>query len=679
MEQIKYNGIIYNVFSEGENPSHPRPCIARNDNGEIPLRNQKDIVVEFLKANGKDVTDRAEKTIYYYINKLLQILKNPNAIKKIGEHAPGISNINYENMFNFIRDYPGKLYGRSNSVQQLLSEGKITQKDADEISEIECHGRQATSDLKILAKEFSRNYYEWSGQSLAQFHKNKFSKQNNTVATKSQVRDYLWYQLINENYKSQPFSLSIFIERTEKNQRARVCIEMNNNEYKNATNPTSKGYDAEVADKIQKAKERFDGLKDQRLSSDLSIVSGSNENGDINVLNEPPVDTNQKIQISKIVERANGKNSSYYTEELLKGFRLLMPYYDYVIGKTNSIKEMTIDIKEKGNQSMIEEIKPKLNMIFFGPPGTGKTYNSKQYAVKVCGGDLSDYESEYDRLVNEGRVVFTTFHQSYGYEDFIEGIKPKTANGSISYNLEDGIFKKFCKKAAEDNEARPYVFIIDEINRGNISKVFGELITLIEDDKRAGNKNEMEVTLPSGDKFSVPNNVYILGTMNTADRSIAMMDTALRRRFDFVEMMPKPDIVDVNVEGISIKEMLTKMNQRIEVLFDREHTIGHAFFTTLTNDSTVDELALIFKNKIIPLLQEYFYEDYSKIQLVLGDNAKNDGFKFIKDEVADNDVFMGSPDLELPEKKYTINEDAFNHVESYLGIYRKSDEINNND
>ncbi len=319
-----------------------------------------------------------------------------------------------------------------------------------------------------------------------------------------------------------------------------------------------------------------------------------------------------------------------------------------------------------------------LNQILFGPPGTGKTYNTKKYAVSICGGDLSDYESEYDRLVNEGRVVFTTFHQSYGYEDFIEGIKPKTENGIITYSLEDGIFKKFCKKATEDNERIPYVFIIDEINRGNISKIFGELITLIEDTKREGNSDEMKATLPSGQEFSVPNNVYILGTMNTADRSIAMMDTALRRRFSFVEMMPRPEIVDVTVKGISIKEMLEKINERIEALFDREHTIGHAFFTSLANTSTVDDLAEIFKNRIIPLLKEYFYEDYFKIQLVLGDNAKKDDkFKFIKDEEISDDVFMGDPDLDLTKKKYTINNDAFDCMESYLGIYRKLDETNN--
>ncbi|MBK5263114.1 MAG: AAA family ATPase, partial [Peptostreptococcaceae bacterium] len=175
-----------------------------------------------------------------------------------------------------------------------------------------------------------------------------------------------------------------------------------------------------------------------------------------------------------------------------------------------------------------------------------------------------------------------------------------------------------------------YVFIIDEINRGNISKIFGELITLIECTKRLGAEEAMTATLPYSPKpFGVPSNVYVLGTMNTADRSIALMDTALRRRFEFIEMMPKAEILSgIQVGAINIKKMLETMNERIEYLYDREHTIGHSYFLRLTNDLTLKNLSVIFKNSIIPLLQEYFYEDYSKIQLVLGDNGKDDEFKF---------------------------------------------------
>jgi 5-methylcytosine-specific restriction protein B len=223
------------------------------------------------------------------------------------------------------------------------------------------------------------------------------------------------------------------------------------------------------------------------------------------------------------------------------------------------------------------------------------------------------------------------------------------------------------------------VFIIDEINRGNISKIFGELITLIEQTKRIGAKEEMTVTLPySPDKaFGVPKNVYIIGTMNTADRSIMMMDTALRRRFSFVEMMPESDVlrnigadqVSVDGETLDVAKMLDIINRRIEYLYDREHTIGHAFFTGLKKNSDIETLAGIFENSVIPLLQEYFYEDYSKIQLVLGDNNKmgdNKQYQFIRDDRLDiNEVFSGMPEEDLPENKYTIQREAFRKLESY--------------
>ena len=193
--------------------------------------------------------------------------------------------------------------------------------------------------------------------------------------------------------------------------------------------------------------------------------------------------------------------------------------------------------------------------------------------------------------------------------------------------------------STNDNETEvvenvePYVFIIDEINRGNISKIFGELITLIENTKRAGMPEAASALLPYSDEpFSVPSNVYLLGTMNTADRSIALMDTALRRRFQFEEMMPNSQVLrdiqadTVEKDGVTldVAEMLDTINQRIEYLFDREHTIGHAFFTELKDDATIEKLASIFMKSVIPLLQEYFYEDYSKIMLILGDNGKKD-------------------------------------------------------
>jgi len=367
------------------------------------------------------------------------------------------------------------------------------------------------------------------------------------------------------------------------------------------------------------------------------------------------------------------------------------------------LKEAIKAIEEKGMfQEMIEKehVEFDKNLILYGPPGTGKTYNCAIYAVAICTEQSVEdvaalgYDEvmlQYNQLKAAGRIAFTTFHQSYGYEEFIESIKPvmkdKQSSGDIQYTIEDGLFKKFCNHAggitsdkAESESEEPNtasensVFIIDEINRGNISKIFGELITLIESSKRSGMPEAAAATLPySGEEFSVPSNVYILGTMNTADRSIALMDTALRRRFQFVEMMPNLDVLkDITVDGLRVSEMLDAINKRIECLYDREHTIGHAFFMALKENPSVKCLGDIFARSVIPLLQEYFYEDYQKIQLVLGDNGKKDeDIKFIKDtKVEATSIFVGNVEdmIDLPEKRYSINPEALLKIESYKGI-----------
>ncbi|MFK4886226.1 AAA family ATPase [Lactococcus petauri] len=248
------------------------------------------------------------------------------------------------------------------------------------------------------------------------------------------------------------------------------------------------------------------------------------------------------------------------------------------------------------------------------------TENGKNAADEVAKKTSEEELSDEDFFI---KVV--TFHQSYGYEDFIEGINAETEDGVIKYQVKDGVFKRFCNDAKQHPD-KNFLFVIDEINRGNISKIFGELITLIEPSKRLGSPEELSVILPySGDMFGIPQNVYILGTMNTADRSIAMMDTALRRRFEFKEMMPDSDVIrqevgdNGEVDGIDIAATLEALNRRIEFLYDREHTLGHTFFLDI---STIEELQKVFENKVIPLLQEYFYEDYAKIQAVLNDTLQ---------------------------------------------------------
>ncbi|QXW30380.1 AAA family ATPase [Aeromonas sanarellii] len=505
-----------------------------------------------------------------------------------------------------------------------------------------------------------------------------------------------------------------------------------------------------------------------------------------------------------------------------------------------------------------------LNQILFGPPGTGKTYNTINKALEILDPeclaqhqDDSDTAREalkarFDELVKAGRIDFVTFHQSFSYEDFVEGIRAQTnSNNQLEYKVESGVFKRLCDIARtsevpattgirskpriwkisingtadtatrrycfEHNEARigwgmtgdltepdcqdrdyyqslgsndrstlnslaqemvpgdivicirsveqieaigvvsgpyrfeqdapsdiredyqhvrpvnwlytdvglsilplnddvrftlktiypldrfswgdlltylqqsgkqpleaaklessngkqPYVLIIDEINRGNISRIFGELITLIEPSKRAGAIEELNTTLPySKKRFSVPDNLYIIGTMNTADRSLAGLDIALRRRFTFVEMPPRPELLaDIEIDGLNIGRLLEVMNQRIEVLLDRDHCLGHAYFLPLRQEKTLDKLASIFRNQILPLLQEYFFEDWERINWVLnGHRAKNKSVCFIKQPDGDNQLsqLFGEKLLEqLQDKRWQINEAAFGNIESYHQI-----------
>lgn len=512
-----------------------------------------------------------------------------------------------------------------------------------------------------------------------------------------------------------------------------------------------------------------------------------------------------------------------------------------VTGTKDKIKNMNTDVI-----NVIDNVcDVNKNTILYGPPGTGKTYNTVIYAVaiiekkKLQNIKNEDYEmvlERYNQYKSKGLIEFTTFHQSYGYEDFIEGIKPvmRADNDEISdiqYEVVPGLFKKFCENATvpvmkkqtlnsqinnspsiwkvslegtgdnptreeclknghirigydrygkdikEDTnfteggqkvlntfiykmkigdivlscysattidaigvivddyewhdeydkfkrlrkvewlvknikedilainngftltlasvyqlknmslvdvmnivhkysaknqgqeEKKNRVFVIDEINRGNISKIFGELITLIENTKRIGQLEEMTVKLPySQKKFGVPDNVYIIGTMNTADRSIATIDTALRRRFRFKEMMPDSNVLEgIYVGDISIKNMLDKINQRITVLYDREHMLGHAYFIPLKEDPTIETLAEIFSNSIIPLLQEYFYEDYEKIRMVLGDNNKaNVEEQFIRAIVNVNKNLFGATEYNFDETYiYEVNHEAFGNLEAY--------------
>lgn len=324
--------------------------------------------------------------------------------------------------------------------------------------------------------------------------------------------------------------------------------------------------------------------------------------------------------------------------------------------------------------SIVNSDENERNVILYGPPGTGKTYNSINKALEVINNKkykliVENNEkrikvvAEYKKLVEEGKISFCTFHQSFGYEEFVEGLRSDLKGGFVP---RDGIFKEICKRAKE-NKDENYVLIIDEINRGNISKIFGELITLIEDDKRIGGKNEIEVTLPyTGERFSVPNNLYIIGTMNTADRSIALIDTALRRRFKFIEYMPQANELPEDVEGVNLKEFLRVINARIEYLYDREHTIGHAYF--MKKNLTLEDLIEIMNTKILPLLKEYFYDDFEKIADILGGVEDGNNILFFKKErINIKKLFKRSELSEEEEYRYVLNENP--NIETFRKVY----------
>ncbi|MFK0464068.1 AAA family ATPase [Campylobacter jejuni] len=473
----------------------------------------------------------------------------------------------------------------------------------------------------------------------------------------------------------------------------------------------------------------------------------------------------------------------------------------------NTLESKSLEVENNVQQisSKMENKNMPLNQILYGPPGTGKTYHTIDKALEILGENLENRDekkAKFDEYVKNGQIVFTTFHQSYGYEEFVEGIKPridsKENSKEVEYEIKDGIFKELCKKAldnykvslltqeefvksedlenkieifldelvdqqkfiekiqsggfkleeynekyriitddtnanlylnleifktllenkdkiingrsikqilnnkhrrqidsyyfqlvklfkereqdykvdnnpSEKPELKPYIIIIDEINRGNVSKIFGELITLIEASKRIGEKEELKVTLPySGKEFGVPKNVYIIGTMNTADRSITSLDTALRRRFEFIEMMPDVSKLSMDCEGINLQELLKAINTRIEYLLDREKTIGHAFFVSVEN---LEDLKKVFQNKIIPLLQEYFYNDYALINAVLNHNG------MIKEDKKDDKYLQKIKNLVSVNSERSIyniasfDDKIWDKIEIYQAIY--NDEIAN--
>ena len=562
--------------------------------------------------------------------------------------------------------------------------------------------------------------------------------------------------------------------------------------------------------------------KDDSKSNNGELLYAFLYNTPVNIKNNNVLDNGHPFADNNFIGQALKKLNQFLVNENLSdpdfqntrndNSQAVYPKFTELNKRTKKIEpEFKINPTPAIEPTEILKMTSNLNIILYGPPGTGKTYNTVNKAISISNPSFDLNQSrkvikmEFDRLMNDGQIVFTTFHQSMSYEDFIEGIKPdllEDENNQVKYKIEPGIFKKACAIAAyncyklkeqpskytfddlynafidsiqeqiENNtppvyksltgketevkeintndsiiaraknsrakgsapltkenlqklydkfknieeitrleqvkdavqitpritefyavfnglksfeqsytpeiidgdenfiepgeseiqkkynagiyddavtlygrDAKPVVLIIDEINRGNVSQIFGELITLIEEDKRLGAGEDLKVTLPySKQLFGVPSNLYIVGTMNTADRSVEALDAALRRRFCFEEMPPKPELIRTDgvlkvsngnlsspIGDINLPRLLEVINRRIEMLLDKDHQIGHSYFISV---ESLDDLKLAFQNKIIPLLQEYFFGDYGKIGLVLGN-----GFVFIENEESTKQFF----------------------------------------
>jgi hypothetical protein len=753
--------------------------------------------------------------------KELEVLWNEQ-IENVNEKDLSIrgKEVDIETIVKYLENYSGKLYEKPKKAG-------IKKEEMEQFKE---SGRVARQEFIKLGNLIENRLPDFKAQRCSDW-RNQGQK----------VDPYFWIEFKRKNALELPHSLSLSINLHPEHDPSGPLTLSFRVELKDTG---SEDEDYETQNKIVEVPINKSSGVFYQADMKTNNESRSFSNDSDNVKKEIANNSIKKLKTVKNIEGpyVNSRMDNIL-EDSIESAKLLIPFYEHIL----NLKGIKINSKEEENMTANDI---GLNTILYGPPGTGKTYNTAIYAVSICDGksleeikedNYEDVMTRYKELMKDGRIAFTTFHQSYGYEEFIEGIKPvvDTNNNDIGYKIEPGIFKTFCNEASNkkikddgnditdttknqvwsvlldgtgiselkkecfeqgtirigwedvpefiDSETKdltdsarrillnfqdemiigdivvtqksntiidgigiisgdyeydsgnknwprfrkvkwllkdgninitdlndgvklnrntvyplkrisvykilsliedtlrisveenkkPYVFVIDEINRGNISKIFGELITLIEDTRRMNMTEETSAILPySGTHFSIPSNVYILGTMNTADKSISLMDTALRRRFRFVEMMPDVEVLRQigadKVDTLDVAFMLEKINERIAYLYDREHTIGHAFFTKLKNNLTLETLESIFRESVIPLLQEYFYEDYEKIQFVLGDNGKSESkYKFVIDEsLKIKEVFKGDAidTIDLPEKRYQINDEAFAYIESYIEI-----------
>ena len=392
-------------------------------------------------------------------------------------------------------------------------------------------------------------------------------------------------------------------------------------EIKNADNNLAK-----IIEIMEKSKFKMAGLKKGMLSQFLHCIKP----------NIFPIVNSWGIKIYDRLEVKIDKNKKEISDYIndIKNINDFKTKNNFKFKNYRVIDRLKINAEDI--KMIINILKNKKQIILQGAPGTGKTYSSSEIAVRLIDenapSDRTELMKKYKELADKGQIFFTTFHQSMDYEEFVEGIKPKTENGNITYELEDGIFKKACKMA-DENKSNKVVLIIDEINRGNISKIFGELITLLEPDKRKGKENEIEAILPySKEKFSVPDNLYIIGTMNTADRSIGYVDYALRRRFAFITVKANKSAIENYYDNINknsdykdnainlFGDVKNLIKENINEEFEADDImIGHSYFMA----QNLEELKNKLEYEIKPLLLEYLKDGILKLNDEIKNNINN--------------------------------------------------------
>lgn len=622
----------------------------------------------------------------------------------------------------------------------------------------------------IIYKEYAKQVFDW----LLSKHKidpnftffvrqkaNKGAELNYFIGTEKSKYFSTTFWNIPVNYPGSSSDLINLVFQMDSNKNFVYTIQFNQ-----TRSPESKQNEwaLQLIQNCKKTlKSKFDRFTESDEINKMEFYKISGKSG-YNSIDELIVDVNTDIEmiipiVNAEIKNLKEQNPAYkahrFTPQEQKNMldKMAKRFKDY-----ENIENPLIlidDTEDEGSQISNYNSNIPLNQILYGPPGTGKTYATKELAVKIANPSFiidttwtndqkrQEIIKEYDVLYQSGQIVFTTFHQSMSYEDFIEGIKPETKDNQVTYDVKEGIFKRLSttaennwidatagnakqlsfdaafsllkeewdenedlkfplkregndytiigftktsiqfKKASGgtshtlsiatlrdqyyklkevrstgvgiyypsilsklnqyqptqivDKKVKSYVLIIDEINRGNVSAIFGELITLLEEDKRIGRKEELRVKLPysKDEDFGVPQNLYIIGTMNTADRSVEALDTALRRRFSFTEVMPDLTVLEtVEYKDFKRLEIMSRMNNRLEILLDRNHTLGHAYFMK-------EDFKKSFQNEIIPLLQEYFYNDCSKIGLILGKGFVREklikGVKIDKSLLADFD------------------------------------------